>query len=321
LFTQPLQLTSLAMGNLESEEALNVVSTMAKGFSVNSSFPVVPRPNGEVEYVEKVLDPGRPFELRKLNPRAGDPNNVAIVSFMGDVSTIAGRVSFGIIGKILKNLAFKELRTKRQLGYVVFAGAQLHSNAQSIQVLVQGAKLDADRLEAAIEGVYLHLMPKVLKDLSDEDFDNYVQSFQQELLQPPNSDSEEMMHFWTPVELGGHCFEVPSEMLKFLKSKELTKESLFERYQSLVLPNSARPTGMRKKMVIKYFADKVPSRQSIEDIKKLWKNESIPDTAFAMLDEEFSKTTLVADANSTTRDLLVKQGKYFPTTLNCKYSP
>ena len=41
------------------------------------------------------------------------------------VSTVKSRVLLGLLGQLLSSVAFTELRTKRQLGYIVSAAAAL----------------------------------------------------------------------------------------------------------------------------------------------------------------------------------------------------
>jgi len=85
--------------------------------------------DAKVELITPVVNPGQPIELRAKNPRDGDPNDVAVVALLHGVKTVESRVKLGLIGKILGTVAYNELRTVRQLGYVVQGGASSFSNA------------------------------------------------------------------------------------------------------------------------------------------------------------------------------------------------
>merc|ERR1719487_2257292 len=101
------------------------------------------------------------------------------------VSTVENRVINYLLGQILSTIAFTELRTQQQLGYVVEAGAGGVSNVQYMSTAVQGNKLGADEVEAAMEQVHYVAMPEHLRNMTDQEFQNYKSSFEEALLEPP----------------------------------------------------------------------------------------------------------------------------------------
>merc|ERR1712070_910995 len=120
--------------------------------------------------------------------------------------------------------------------------------------IVQGTKRKADDLEAAVESVYHHYMPKKLAEMTDAEFKAHVQSFKQDGLTPPNSYHEEFDKYWGPVQQGGMCFNLHDEMM--FMANLVTKEQLQKTFHDLMSPAS----GLRKKVVVKYFSGAVPAR-------------------------------------------------------------
>merc|ERR1719453_2086250 len=99
-------------------------------------------PMEEVQIIDPLINPGRRVEVRKLNPRKGDPNHVTTVSIHYGIPEIADSVKFGILSQVLGPAAYDELRTNQQLGYVVQGGVGMDSNVLKVTVMVQGnAKL------------------------------------------------------------------------------------------------------------------------------------------------------------------------------------
>jgi len=314
LLSRPLQLTALAMGNFAEEDARWVVDEMSRGIEI----PDWIKPStgkGKVEEVMPVISPKDPVELRLRNPRLGDPNDVAIVTIMYGVSTVESRVALGLIGMLLHPLAYEELRTVRQLGYVVSAEASRISNVQYISASVQGTKLRADDQEAAIELLFNDLMPKRLANLSDEELASIRDAFREELLQPPESFGEEVAHFRGPVLMGGRCFSLYSACHEYLNSSAVTRDLLVSTWRDLVNPWEE---GTRKKIVTKLFAGEVPARPTEDEATAAWKRQGVPDAAVPMLLRELKAAQVLDTVDSQARARLAKRDGHFPTDLNCE---
>mmetsp|Transcript_82077 Transcript_82077/g.162974 ORF Transcript_82077/g.162974 Transcript_82077/m.162974 type:complete len:470 (+) Transcript_82077:3-1412(+) len=351
LLSQPLQLTALVMGNLAEHEASSVVDRVMRGLSGNitrtapghsgsgsrsinrrgsnaslsggdanhaggtsGSTGELPA-RGQVEYIQRVVKTTRPVEVRGKNPRPGDPNDVVVTLILAGVPTISERIELWLLGKILGTLAYDELRTERQLGYIVSAGFTGQSNVKGIMAAVQGTKLPADEVEAAIEFVLQELMPKRLRKLGVEEFESFKKSLGEEILQPPMAASEEVGHFWEPVEMGGQCFQVRSAMMKALNSSLLTPRRLQEKWASLVLPVE----GPRMKLTEKLFADKVPERPNEAEAKQAWQKMKLAPDAIDRLTRERKQTLVLDRANSAARQQLIEEGGFYPQEMHCNF--
>jgi secreted Zn-dependent insulinase-like peptidase len=313
VWTLPVKLTSLAMGNLGDADAKRAIFQGLGGLRMPANSGLQIENAGEPEIVTPVVNIAKPFEVRSKNPRAGDPNDVVVVSLIAGVSTIEKRVVLELLGKVLATVAYNDLRTARQLGYVVSAGSSQVSNVQYVSCIVQGTAMKADEVEAAIESVYMDLMPKRLNNMSHAEFLSYKDALRQELLEPPTSPQDEVSHYWGPVAQGGKCFGLRENMLRHLESSLQSKSALLEQWAQIATPSDS----MRKKMVVKYFADQVPARPTEEVALASWKKQGVPDSAFERLRSEYQMTTIFDRADSKTRQQLVKEGGYFPRTLNC----
>lgn len=270
---------------------------------------------GEVVYVKPVVRFRQPVELRKGNPRPGDLNDACTISYTNGVSTPESRVPLHILGTILQNVAFQELRTKRQLGYVVWGGMSVVSNIDYIYVSVQGDVLDADSTETLSEWVLQTVMPEFLENMTAEEFDSFKNSFVNELNVPPRSRSEEFSHFWASVSRDGQCFDLRNEMLAYVASDAFsTKQILIDTWNHLIRPS----TGVRSRLAVKYFGNNtVPERRTLEDARRLWTRHGLPQAAQELLAREYTATKIITRANMATRQLLAEEGGYYPQDLNC----
>lgn len=309
MLSQPLHFDALVMGNMPEAGARELVARVRNGVHSPQG-----QGRGEVHHIQPIVEPSSPLEVRKLNPRKGDPNDAVVVTVLNGVATIESRVILGMLGQILFNVAYTELRTKRQLGYVVNAGSTQLSNVDGISCIVQGNTANADKMEAAVEYVYSTSMPQMLSNMTTEQFTTYKDSFKQSLLSPPNGKSDEFSHFWGPISQGGTCFELQNEMLKFVETVA-SKQQLIDRWSSLLLPSK----GQRKKVVVKYFANKVPAKPEASQAEAIWKEQGVNKDMISRMLRERSNTQILNKVDSTVRANLLKTGgKYYPQDIICK---
>ena len=98
-----------------------------------------------------VLVASQPIEVRLRNPIPGDKNHATINSYQHGVANVAERVQLLLIGQMIGNPVYDTLRTKKQLGYVVFGAVDEQINVLELRVLVQGEKEQPDEVDRDIE--------------------------------------------------------------------------------------------------------------------------------------------------------------------------
>jgi len=309
---QPLTLTSLIMGNTGEKEARQTASQF-----VQKLHPILAKNTEDedfeelMEHVVPVVKLKNPVELRMRNPDKTDTNFVTVVSLIAGMATVESRVELGIMGELLDSVAFSELRTQMQLGYVVSAGVGLISNIQYVSCVVQGDVKDADLTEAAIETVFAKLMTDRLSNMTDEDFKRHKESFQQSLMEPPLTYADEVSHFLNPILLGADCFALRGEMVRYL---DMTgKDKLLQRWNSILKGNGI----VRQRIVVKYFPHSPPERPSLETSVGLWRAAGVPDVHRDLLQREYGQTKVFDRADSTVREILATHGGYFSTEVHC----
>merc|ERR1719379_3046287 len=148
----------LTTGNVEEEAAKNLEKTLAtKGLTRDQAAS------------SRVLDIKEPLEVRKANPIPGDANNAVVNAYQYGVPDVSQRVKVLMLGKMISNPVYDTLRTKEQLGYVVFGGMMQHLSVLELRVIVQGEKENPDPIDGKIEDV-LNSFATTLHNISDADF-------------------------------------------------------------------------------------------------------------------------------------------------------
>jgi secreted Zn-dependent insulinase-like peptidase len=94
---EPSMFTSLAMGNIERSQAVRASEKFMSMMNLKSSVPT-----SDIEIVAPVVHPKVPLEVRKLNPRADDPNSVTFMTILIGVPKVGDTVVWSIIGQVLR---------------------------------------------------------------------------------------------------------------------------------------------------------------------------------------------------------------------------
>mmetsp|Transcript_22917 Transcript_22917/g.52530 ORF Transcript_22917/g.52530 Transcript_22917/m.52530 type:complete len:1224 (+) Transcript_22917:89-3760(+) len=315
LLPKPFHMIALAMGNIDVKQAGKSIAAIAQEIRRPDGMEVSSE-GGDVHRTTPIVDPSRPVELRVVNPRPGDQNHVLVMSFLHGISTIPSRALLGLLGQILGQVSFDVLRTSMQLGYVVEGGDVMTSNVQMMSVVVQGNKDNADKVESAVHRVLFLDMPKKLDELTDDAFQAYKDSFLDALVQKPYHTGDEVAHFWTPISTGSNCFDMRDKMMKYMNQSLTSKELLKTTWQRLMMPTS----GSRKRVMIKYFPEQVPNRPSLEQMEEDLNSHGVPRPMQELLRREYTDTLILDTADSKSRETLLRQSQYFPTTWSCSMS-
>jgi secreted Zn-dependent insulinase-like peptidase len=199
LLSRQLQLTSLAMGNMGEDEARAMIGDFVQRIEAPKNVVMSHSVDDKVHRTTPVVNIKNPVEVRKLNPRLGDENDVAIVSILAGPATVESRVTLGLISSILKTAAYDELRTQETLGYIADGGETTISNVQALSAMVQGSSKDADEMAASIHYVFSVVMPKRFRDMTDAQFKDIKASLRHEIVQPPVTDTSEFSHLPAPL--------------------------------------------------------------------------------------------------------------------------
>ena len=96
--------------------------------------------------------------------------------------------------QIIHEPCFDVLRTKEQLGYIVYSGVSQPRGVQSFRIIVQSTK-KPDFLDQRIE-LFLWSMRKHIENLSDEEFEKNKTSLADRILEKPKKLSSRSSKFW-----------------------------------------------------------------------------------------------------------------------------
>lgn len=229
----------LTTGNVEEEAAKDLSKTLEKTLATKGLTK-------DEAAMSRVLDIKEPLEVRKANPIPGDANNAVVNAYQYGVPDVSQRVKVLMLGKMISNPVYDTLRTKEQLGYVVFGGMMQHLSVLELRVIVQGEKENPDPIDGKIEDV-LNSFATTLHNISDADFHKWRASVRSSISREDQNMGQEADRFWAQIYTDGHCFNKKEMALQFLDSFN-TKADLAKEFEAL--------RGQHKKVSVRLFGKK-----------------------------------------------------------------
>ncbi|PLB35174.1 a-pheromone processing metallopeptidase Ste23 [Aspergillus candidus] len=228
----------LAHGNLYKEDVLRMTDSIEK---ILQSRPL-PQSQWNLRR-NMVIPPGSDYVYERT---LKDPDNVnhCIEYYLsiGDMTDDVLRAKLLLFAQMTDEPAFDQLRSKEQLGYVVWSGARYAATAIGYRVIIQSERTAA-YLESRINN-FLRGFGRKLEDMSEDEFEGYKRSLINKRLEKLKNLSSETSRFWNHI--GSEYFDFVQNENDAANVRVLTKSDLIEFYRQYADP--ASPT--RAKLAI-----------------------------------------------------------------------
>ena len=126
---------------------------------------------------------------------------------------------------------FDQLRTKEQLGYVVFSRARVSRDILSAWFLIQSPQKDCMYIRTRLD-LHLQRMRKKVHQLSDEDFTTVVGAVMTSISEKDKNLNEEFGRFWRQ-EMSTHKYDFDRQENQIAMLKTITKTDLQDYFEKL----------------------------------------------------------------------------------------
>ncbi|KZP01147.1 hypothetical protein CALVIDRAFT_475281 [Calocera viscosa TUFC12733] len=223
----------LITGNVSEEAALYMAKTVESTLS--------PRPLTAAEKMKDrayLLPHPSNSVLQKDVPLEDDPNSSLsyYIQIDGEYTDIRKRTLLALFAHIIHEPCFTELRTKEQLGYIVFSQSFPLAGTLGLRIAIQSER-DPLYLESRVEA-FFDFMNKHLDDMSQEEFEKLKEGLNEKRLQKLKNLSEEAHRFLGTIHSGYMDF-----MRRFIDAEEtrkLTKQDVTDFFMEQI--HHASPT-------------------------------------------------------------------------------
>lgn len=227
---QQMHIELLAHGNIYKEDALRMtelVESTLKPRSFHQSQWQVRR--------NLIIPKGSDYTYRR---NLADPANVnhciEYYVFVGSNTDRTLRAKLLLFSQTTDEAGFDQLRTKEQLGYVVFSGARVAATTMGYRVIIQSER-STEYLEERINA-FLASFAKSLDTMPQEEFESHKKSLINKRLEKLKNLDQESSRFWD---------HITSEYFDYLQVEEdvahlrlLTKSELVAFFNRYIHPTS-----------------------------------------------------------------------------------
>ena len=126
-----------------------------------------------------------------------------------------GRIVMGVAGQMLGSEFFHRLRTEKQLGYVVSAGAYPVREVPGLYFMVQSPVADLKQLQTEFVGF---LRTWLAEGVSEESFERHKQALRAKLVESPRNLWEAGDRFWQDLMNGYTQYDSREQLVAVLDS-------------------------------------------------------------------------------------------------------
>lgn len=222
---------ALVQGNLDEGEGLDLVR------SIGDVLPFRPIPESEYPPRLRALplptsdSMTLPARLVIAEPNPSNENSVAHVMLQSLGESEKDHVLIELISAIVSEPFYNELRTKRQLGYIVSSGLRGIGKTRTLAFVVQSSVAPSDSLTIEILNFLDNVEETLLQKLPKADFAVYVKSLIDRKTQPDKDLATEVTRNWSEIVSGRLEFDrIQREAAALL---EVEKEDLLDFWRKL----------------------------------------------------------------------------------------
>ncbi|KAK1138814.1 metalloprotease [Aspergillus melleus] len=221
----------LAHGNLYKEDALRMTDSVETVLQSRT----LPQAQWHVRR-NMIIPPGSNYVYeRTLKDPANVNHCIEYYLFMGDITDKVLRAKLLLFSQMTDEPAFDQLRSKEQLGYVVWSGARYSATTAGYRVIIQSERT-AQYLESRIDA-FLGNFGRDLEKMTDDEFEGHKRSVINKRLEKLKNLSSETNRFWTHI--GSEYFDFVQNESDAANVRALSKGELVQFFHQYVNPESA----------------------------------------------------------------------------------
>ncbi|XP_054736065.1 insulin-degrading enzyme isoform X1 [Anastrepha obliqua] len=215
-------------GNVTKVQALDVAERVNKRLEATDSILLPLLARQMLKKREYKLCSGDSYLFENQNNY--HKSSCAQLYFQYGSQTDRSNIMLNLIAQVLSEPCYDVLRTKEQLGYIVFSGIRKVNGANGIRIIVQSSKHPSfveDRIETFLEN-YLKLMEEMPLD----EFERHKEALALKKLEKPKNVSQQFHQFYNEIALAQYHFERDEAEVAILR--KITKEEFLECFKSFI---------------------------------------------------------------------------------------
>uniref|UniRef100_A0A8C7Z280 Insulin-degrading enzyme n=1 Tax=Oryzias sinensis TaxID=183150 RepID=A0A8C7Z280_9TELE len=228
-----LHIETLIHGNITKESALSMMQMVEDTLTEHAhTKPLLP--SQLIRYREVQVPDGGWFVYQQRNEVH---NNCGIeIYYQTDMQSTHDNMMLELFCQIISEPCFNTLRTKEQLGYIVFSGPRRANGVQGLRFIIQSEKAP-HYLESRVEA-FLLSMEKLLEEMSEEAFQKHIQALAIRRLDKPKKLSAECAKHWGEIISQQYNFDRDNMEVEHLKT--LRKDNILDFFSEQLTARSPK---------------------------------------------------------------------------------
>ncbi|XP_067276926.1 insulin-degrading enzyme isoform X2 [Pseudorasbora parva] len=228
-----LHIEALLHGNITKQSALGMMQ-MLEDTLIEHAHTKPLLPSQLIRYREVQVPDGGWYVYQQRNEVH---NNCGIeIYYQTDMQNTHENMLLELFCQIISEPCFNTLRTKEQLGYIVFSGPRRANGVQGLRFIIQSEKAP-HYLESRVEA-FLKTMEKSVEEMGDEAFQKHIQALTIRRLDKPKKLAAECAKYWGEIISQQYNFDRDNIEVAYLKT--LTKEHVMQFYRDLLAIDAPR---------------------------------------------------------------------------------
>ncbi len=223
-----LDVVMLSHGNVYPDEARRLEAIVSAELLTGSK----PRPVPHGRVVK--LKPGDRY-LRELDSNHEESASVAYMQ--GEDDSLVTRARAALMSQIISPAFFEELRTERQLGYIVFASQMTMFEVPGFALVVQSPIAGPDVLDDHMDAFVRSFHPE-LKDLSPDELQRHKTALVNNILEEETQLQERTNRYWTELDQEHFQFDLRERIASEVEA--ITLDDLEDFYGSVILSDARK---------------------------------------------------------------------------------
>ena len=223
------EVVALAHGNVTAGDAKALGAVLER--ELLGSMQPAPVSKGRVVR----LDPGARY-VRWL--ASGHEDHALAVYRQGRARSLSERATMGLLAQATANRFFHELRTEREIGYIVFATLLPMLEVPGLALVIQSPSTPPEELHAEV-AAFVSRSGAVLRDMPSAVFERHRMAVENALLEPETRLDERTERYWDEIDREYYAFDRRERLLEALRA--VTREDLADAWHELFVgPETAR---------------------------------------------------------------------------------
>ncbi len=226
----------LAHGNITPASTLNLAQR------INASM----LKTSERVAVERSRVRSLPDGQTKAGIEVDHPDNGYTLYVQGDNTGFEERARYRLLGQIIASPFYEELRTTRQLGYIVYATSYEILEAPAVGFVVQSPSANAEEIDQAVSS-FAQTFLETLAGMTDEELNREKRAVISKLMERDRRLGEISERYWQEIDRGQESFDSREQLAAAVESvtleqlKEVVSSKLINRDHAFQVVSQNQP--------------------------------------------------------------------------------